>query len=395
MKRIAFVATLLVLAVPTLRAQERVEPDVSSPTIHAGWVFTPSFVYSLGWDDNVLVMGNGDNQIGDALNVVNPRGTLNFLGKTGDFNVAYDGAFLLYRELGTLDSYDQHASLSGRRYLSPHVSLFVRNSLALTPTTAVAELVGVPFLRTGSEIDDGHAGIEAKLSRQMSIVASLDLQWVRFDNNEFASQLQGGRSVGGTFSFRDALTQRTSIVADYNLQHATVAGGREVFDVQNGAVGVEQRLSAQLRVYGLAGIARVGVSTFGPARTGPALRAGLTRDFQTAGVDVLYNRSFVPSYGFGGTMQNEDLTGRLRLPLTRRLYTQSSISFRTDQPLTTGELNLNSRWIEATLGYMCRPWLHIEGFFANTHQDIDRPGGTMDRNRVGIQIVTTSPMRVR
>ena len=45
----------------------------STPRL-AGWLFTPTLIYSGGWDDNVLLHGQGDATTGDFLTVVNPRG---------------------------------------------------------------------------------------------------------------------------------------------------------------------------------------------------------------------------------------------------------------------------------------------------------------------------------
>jgi hypothetical protein len=112
-------------------------------------------------------------------------------------------------------------------------------------------------------------------------------------------------------------------------------------------------------------------------------------------VDVSYSQSFVPSYGFGGTMQNRDLTGRVRVPLSRSLYTSASTSWRKSDPLTVGELGLTSLWVDATVGYSVSQWARIEAFYSGARQTIARAGGEIDLNRAGIQVVTSKPMRVR
>ena len=55
--------------------------------------------------------------------------------------------FCFTDDMSTLNSYDERAAASARRRISPHVTLFVRNSFALVPTTQAMEIVGVPFLR--------------------------------------------------------------------------------------------------------------------------------------------------------------------------------------------------------------------------------------------------------
>jgi len=39
--------------------------------------------------------------------------------------------------------------------------------------------------------------------------------------------------------------------------------------------------------------------------------------------------------------------------------------------------------------------VRIEAFYARVQQSTLRPGGDVDRNRVGIQIVTSKPMRMQ
>ena len=112
-------------------------------------------------------------------------------------------------------------------------------------------------------------------------------------------------------------------------------------------------------------------------------------------MDVGYSRSFVPAYGFGGTTDNREFTVRLRLPLWRRLYSQSSMSWRTNDPLTPGALSLRSWWAQGSIGYTVQPWVRLEGFYDGSRQTIDRPGGELNRNRFGFQVITSKPMRIR
>jgi hypothetical protein len=169
---------------------------------------------------------------------------------------------------------------------------------------------------------------------------------------------------------------------------------QETFDVQNGSIGVEYKLSDFTRVFAAGGVSMLASTETATNRIGPAVRLGLTRHFRTADVDLGYTRSFVPSYGFGGTMQNEEASARLRVPLARRIYTAGGLSWRRNDPLTDLDLPLRSVWIEGTLGYAMTPWAHVEAFYGGTHQTIDRPGGVVDRNRFGFQVTTAKPMRI-
>jgi hypothetical protein len=82
------------------------------------------------------------------------------------------------------------------------------------------------------------------------------------------------------------------------------------------------------------------------------------------------------------------------MPLGRRWYTRSAFSWRRNEPLAAGGLRLKSIWVDGTVGYTVRPWMQIEGFYGGTRQTIDRPGGRLDRNRAGFQIITAKPMRI-
>jgi hypothetical protein len=358
-----------------------------------GWTLTPSMVVQTAWDDNVLFRANGVAQ-SDLVNVLNPRATLDFMSHRSQVDLLYDGGFLLYRDNSTLDGYFQHANVSARRLVTPHVAIFVNDSAALVPTTQIVELVAVPFVNTGSQLDTLHTGVEAALSKYTSIIVAYDFQWVQFDRGEvFSEFLRGGHSNGGTATLKHALNATTSLTAQYNLQHALVLGG--TFDVQNGDVGVERRLSEQTSLYGAVGISRLAVSDFGPARTGPAVRAGLSQHYQRAAVTLSYSRSFVPAFGFGGSYQDEELGGHVTMPIARRWSVQSSVAWRRNDPLTTNDLALRSFWVEGTVDYAVQPWVHIEVFYAGSHQTIDRPGGDVGRNRIGFQVVTVKPVRIR
>jgi len=276
------------------------------------------------------------------------------------------------------------------------VALFVNNSLAAVPTTELVQLVAVPFVRTGSTIEDFRTGAEVAFTKRTSAVMSYSFEWVSFDHTFTPSlSLLGGHSHGGTVAVRHLLSEQLALKAEYDLQHATLRGVQDTFDVQNGWFGAEYKFSEVTRASAEGGISRLDVTQFSASRTGPAWRLAVTHQVGKAGVNLLYSRSYVPSYGFGGTMQNEEITARVQVPLARRVTTASSLSLRRDDPLAFGGLPLRSYWIEGNIGYAATPWVRIEAFYTGTFQRIDRPGGELDRNRVGFQIITAKPVRIR
>jgi uncharacterized protein (PEP-CTERM system associated) len=368
----------------------------------AGWHFTPSFIYGGTWGDNALFRGKGDTAPGDYTTTVNPRGELAFHGRRNEFSADYSSTFFSYRQLTPLNSFDQRGLISARRLMTRRVTLFGRASATSVPTTDLVGFVGVPFVRLGSRLADVRAGVEAALTKRTSMVASYNVEWVNFDHDPLLGLvLLGGRSQGASLSVRHALGGRTALIADYDLHRAIVdydprstAAGGDRFVVENTQAGLEYRPWESTRVYWAIGVSRLDVSGLAP-RTGPSWSAGLKRQLRTTFVDVAYSRSFVPSYGFGGTTENEQLTSSLTAPIGRRFYMRSSVSWRRNEPLTVGGLKLTSTWIGGSVGYTLRPWMRLEGYYDGTRQNIDRPGGRLDRNRAGFQIVTAKPMRIR
>ena len=209
-----------------------------------------------------------------------------------------------------------------------------------------------------------------------------------------AEALQGGHSNGASVNLRHAIIPNLTLTGDYSLKHAIVATFDQNFDVQNAALGVEYKLSDVTRVFAAGGVSHLASTEVSMSRTGPAIRLGLVRHFRTADLDLGYSRSFVPSYGFGGTMQNEEADARVRVPLARRVYTSAGVSWRRNDPLIDIEPPLRSVWIEASIGYALAPWARVEAFYGGAHQTIDRPGGVVDRNRLGFQVITSKPMRI-
>ena len=109
-------------------------------------------------------------------------------------------------------------------------------------------------------------------------------------------------------------------------------------------------------------------------------------------------RSFIPSFGFGGTIQNQEAGVGYRTALfgSRRWYTDHSAVFRDDSPLTAmvEQLPLRSLRTNSVLGFAPQPWVRLEAFYSRVQQSSLRAGGLVYRNRVGFQIVTSKPVRV-
>jgi hypothetical protein len=387
---------IAIVASPAVAGQQGYLTPSVSVTAPAGWSLTPSLGASQTYDDNVTLKGPGETLISDFVNTLNPSAELNYNGSRGQLAARYDGSFLLYRSSTSLDSYAQNGSLGAKRRLSSHTSLFVSGSASAAPTTELLQLTAVPYVRTGSRTEDARVGIETVISKRLSIVADVHGQGVHFDDTApFANLLLGGTSFGGGFILRERLSEMTTLTADYDGQRADIGERHDVFVIQNATVGLERMLTKTTRISAAIGVARLDAPSFGPSKTGPSYRFGLSRDLRSSVVDVIFYRSYVPSWSFGGTTQNQEATVRLRVPLARRLYAQSLVSWRNDEPLVEITPPLKSLWIQGTVGYTARPWVRIEGYYLGTRQTVVTPDAFLHHNEIGFQVIASKPVRLR
>jgi hypothetical protein len=401
MRQRALVLSAVVVAsvvnVRTLSAQRSNFGLVDGPEAvpRTGWIFTPSLAFQGAYDDNALLLYEPEPPR-DFLTTLNPRADVTFLGRRGEFDANYDGAFLMYHDLNTLNSYDQRMSVSARRALTKQVTISARNAFADVPTTELVNFVAVPFVRTGSKLEDFRTGVDVALTKHTTLSGGYSFQWAEFDQPTTlpAFALHGGNSHGASANLKHELSDLTALTASYNFQHAYVVDGSK-FDIVNADAGLDRQLLPTTRVFGAFGFSRLGVSQNFAARVGPSYRAGIIHHVRQTSITASYSRSFVPAFGFGGTFQNEEFLSQVHTPLARRVYTNSAVSWRRNEPLEPNGLRLKSFWWETSVGYAVEQWVRVEGFFQFEHQVIDRPGGSLGRKRMGFQVVTSKPMRIR
>lgn len=371
-------------------------PEAAADERVPGWIFTPAVRFAASYDDNAIYRGEGDVIASDYLTVVGPTFDLSFAGKRTWLSIGYGGAFWLYRELDELNSLDQRGSLDLRHRATRHVTVFARDIFVATPTTDRLELGGVPFVREGVRVNNARAGLEAQLTRRFAITGGYEHQWVRFDDDtDLPELLRGGYAHGGFFETRYTISDRVAVGTDYSMRRALVGTGREQFEIHLADGVVELRLTPDVMVSGAAGLSRLRLGD-ADDRNGILWRLGLDRRGRYTTVSLGYYRSLVPSFGFGGTMQNEELTARIRAPLGgRRAYVAGNTAWRINTPLTPGDPELRSFHLRAGVGYALTRTVEVEGFYSGIFQDARIPGGRMHRNQIGFQIVTAAPMRIR
>jgi hypothetical protein len=364
-------------------------------TAPGGWSVTPGVALGGTLDSNVLYRGQGSQIDPDFLTLVNPRGNVDYSNRRTRFSAGYSGTFSLYSQLDELNSFDQVVTAAALHEATPRLSLSVQGSMVDVPTTEWFPLVGVPFLRIGTQVGELRGGFDARMSKRNTLSGSYRAMSVGFDETEaFPSPLIGGWGHGANVMLRHQRDERLALTAEFDLQRS-LAEGRGTFVIQTVWGGFEHRLTNVMRVSAAAGIARLTGDSLLEPNNGPALRASFTRNFRRWLVDAMYYRSFVPSLGIGGTQQNEEVQGRVDVTLTRKSTLNASVAWRRNQPLEPFILKLTSVWVQGGYAYALRPWMRFEAYYSAAHQRIDQPGGLADRHRAGVQMVTGLPVRIR
>src|SRR5688572_31103025 len=87
-----------------------------------------------------------------------------------------------------------------------------------------------------------------------------------------------------------------------------------------------------------------------------------------------YEKSYVPSFGFGGLAGNQRLTVAARTPFASgRAYLGGSLSYGRSEPVESfaGGFRTRSFWINGSVGYQVAAWLRAEGFASSMNQTTD------------------------
>jgi hypothetical protein len=379
--------------------------DAGTPVRPPGWSVTPAIGVSEMWDDNPTLAAEGDVRTGDFVTAVLPTLRLDFRGRQTTVRTDYAGVFDFYRDLIGLNTRDHRAGIDFTHQATRRLQLFANDQAMLAPTTADALEVSATVLRRQTtRMNAFNGGFEATLGRQTTLTAAYASQWIEFANERDDDELTtpvppgveplllGGHSHGGNGELRHRVNQRFSIGADYEIEHAIVANGTETFDVQS-ALAVSQialgpSVSAKFG-YGHAWL-RAGD---GFNDNGPAFNVGLEWIGRHSGASVRYGRTFLPSFGFGGTFQNEELRAEVRTSLTRSLQWSGSVAFSDNDPLEPGDPTLRSLSARTALGWVIKRRLRFDAVVQHVSQDSGLAGGHVLRTRAGVQATVSQTVR--
>jgi hypothetical protein len=398
--RITLVLTALLSS--GLNAQERLGSGAPQSTYRGGWTFTPAMGFSETYDDNVSLFGrnSAEEQNDDYISAFLPAADLHYAGRHTTLDLGYSGSFLNYGTFSVLNRWDQRGQFEVRRQESARLKWFGRASTAMMPTTDLIELGGIPFRHTGARTADGRGGIEYAINGKHSISNSLNYQVIDFDRSaDVSAVLRGGRVLESQTGWRRKIDSRLALGADYSFRRAMIVDDSQAFSIHTSEAAVDYELSPEWSFSGGAGVVYLQATAETTARTGPAWRAKIDRDRGGTTFHAGYMRSYIPSFGFGGTIQNQEVGVGYRTPLfgSRHFYLDNSAVFRDNQPLThtLEQLPLRSLRTYSTFSWEPQRWVRLEVFYSRLQQSSLRPGGQLRRNRIGFQIVTSKPVRMQ
>jgi hypothetical protein len=397
MRYVLTVVVLTALAAPAAAQPAPWEPE----RLDAGWIFRPAIVLGGMWDSNVTVRNDPNNlnpEIAEWVGIVNPRGSIDFNGKRAKFNAGYSGRLETYRTLDELTRYDQRGRVDASYLMTPRLTFNTRHQLTLAPSTDQLEtLSGIPFTRVGSTMMTSGGGFTAALTRRMKLATSYAFQWVEFDRDPRFQRLRGGHQHSPSVELKYAFSRRLDVGGAWMYHHASIDGAEEIIDSQQGAVVAEYVLGPETKIRGMAGAAYLRVAETGESRTGPAYGASVSHLIREVAIDGGFDRSFVPSFGFGGMTAKQEVYARVHVPFARgRMFASGGVAFRRNTPVLTTSfpIELSTTWTNGTFGYAITRWLRTEAFVTVNHQTSSAQGN-VDRTRVGIQFVTSKPMRIQ
>jgi hypothetical protein len=394
-----FVGALLVLGATVAPASAQPAPW-EPERVTAGWVFTPAIAFGGLWDSNVTVENDPNDlnpEQSEWVGLVNPRGTISFNGRRARLAAAYSGRLEAYRTLDELTRYNQSARAEARYQMTPRLLFETRHEASLAPTTEDIDLTGLPFVRVGSRLVTSSGGFTAELTRRTRLTTGYAFQWISFDRDPRFARLRGGHQHSPSAELTYEISRRLDVGGSWVYRHASVDGGEEVFDTHTAAATAGYRITEATRVHAMAGVAHVAVSSTGETEFGPSYGAGMSHAVRQATFDAGYERSFVPSFGFGGMTASEEARVGVNVPfLQGRMYTAGRVTWRRNTPVlsTSFPIELTSWWTSGTVGYAVARWLRMEVFLTRTHQESSAQGN-VDRTRVGVQFVTLKPVRIQ
>src|SRR5262245_1624706 len=285
-------------------------PAASDTRPTAGWVLTPSIGVGGSWDSNPPVGDPRGAAPSDYGTPVTRGGSMDYFGRRLRFSTGYEGSFVMHRTLDALNS-AQHLGRALLEYRATRrMKLFADAHYDRAPTTDTLQLAGVPFYRVGSQTKTVGGGFEAAVARHTSVQARYTFRDVSFEPDpRTLANLQGGTEHDITVSVGQALSRRLTIGGEYELRREILTQGLDTVNIHTGGATVNYDVTPTFSLTGFVGVSYLGDALTHESRVGPAFRVGAGKQTKYVILSGSYERSFIPSFGFGGTFQNRALQG--------------------------------------------------------------------------------------
>jgi hypothetical protein len=286
--------------------------------------------------------------------------------------------------------------------MTPRLLFQTRQQVTITPTTDQLELEGIPFTRVGSQMVTSTGGFTFGISRRAVLKTEYMFQWVNFDREAEGQPdfrfLQGGHAHSPTAEFEYALSSRVKLGGVYVYRYMVIDAGQEMIGSHRAQGTVQVELGPTTTVRGRAGLDYLSLLDTTETKDGPSYGAGITQRFREVSIDGSYERAFMPSFGFGGLTAFRTLRAGVTVPLAPggRVVASGGFSYRRTDPVVLRDVlvELDSYWTYASVGYFVARWLRMEGFLG-MNQQFSSAQGNVQRTRVGVQFVTSKPLRIQ
>ena len=273
----------------------------------------------------------------------------------------------------------------------------------LSPTTADALEVSATVLRRQTtRMNAFSGGFESLLGRQTTLNAAYVSQWIEFANeDERADQSHPAEprsccwadtrtaatancAIVSASASRSAPTTRSSAPSSPTAPRPSTCRARWPCRSSRSSPSTKASFG-----YGHAWLA----AGDGFSDNGPAFDVGLEWTGRHSGATVRYGRTFLPSFGFGGTFQNEELRASIRTALSRSLQWSGNFTISDNDPLEPGDPSLRSISARTALGWVIKRRLRFDAYVQHVSQDSGLAGGHVLRTRAGVQATVSQTVR--
>ena len=189
--------------------------------------------------------------------------------------------------------------------------------------------------------------------------------------------------------------ERLTLGGEYALRFAHIDDDSRDMTFNDAGGSFTFVAAPRTKVFGRGGVSTMFDRLAQERHTGPYFGMGIEYAAEHATVGARFDRQFLPSFGFGGSNQTQELGAYVRAPLARRVYSNGSFTWRHAIPFLASSIEADTYWLRGSLGYRAARWMNVEGFYLFGRHDPIEVGGDVTRHRIGVQVVLMQPMRIQ